>query len=176
MGPLLRKKAETTDYLHDAMVDFLCYGPKIMISDENHFQALMTRIVENALRDKYDWFKARRRSISKERPLPSDTVLHLDRPDAAVKTPSAEAQHHEREAWIRLGMEFLDPKDREILILQKWDDLSFVEIGKRLGISPDAARMRHNSAVDRLTEKVQMLRHGDLSQVLADDAPQSDKT
>jgi RNA polymerase sigma-70 factor (ECF subfamily) len=171
MGPILRQKADTADYVQDAMVEFLRYGPKVLISDENHFQALIIRIVENSLRQNYDWFTAKRRAISKERPLPSDTVLNLDRPNDAVKTPSAEAQRHEREAWIRLGMELLDPKDQEILILQKWENLSFVEIGKRLNLSTDAARMRHNRAVDRLTEKVQLLRSGDLPKVLAEDSP-----
>lgn len=166
MGPLLRKKANTVDYVQDVMVEFLRYGPKVLISDENHFRALMVRIVENTLREKHDWFTARRRAISKERPLPKETVLYLEAPKRRDKTPSVELQRQEQEAWIRLGMELLDPQDQKILILQKWDNLSFVEIGEQLGISPDAARKRHNRAVDRLSEKVVFLRKGDLAKIL----------
>lgn len=162
MGPVLRRKAETTDYVQDAMVEFLRYGPRILISDGDHFRALLVRIVENALRDKHDWFTRRRRAVSRERPLPADTVLSLDPPRARMKTPSAAAGHHEREAWVRLGMELLEPEDREVLVLRQWENLSFAEIGERLGISKDAARMRNNRAVSRLGEIVGSLRRRNL--------------
>jgi RNA polymerase sigma factor (sigma-70 family) len=146
------------------MVQFLQYGPRIQISDDNHFRALLVRIVENALRDKYDWFTARRRAISKECPLPTDTVLCLDPPKPLIKTPSTDAHDHEREAWVRLGTELLDAEDREVLILRQWENLSYAEIGKRLDISADAARMRNNRAIARLGEIVGELRRGNIAE------------
>lgn len=69
VGPHLRSKGETCDYVQDAMVEFLRYGPRIRITDENHFRALLIRIVENTLRGKRDWFVAQRRNISRQMPL-----------------------------------------------------------------------------------------------------------
>ena len=158
LGPLLRRGAETSDYVQDAMIEFLRYGPRIVISDDDHFRALIVRIVENSLRNKYDWFTAQRRAIARERPIPSDTILRLDPPKDSVKTPSQSVQRHEDEAWVRLCMELIDPEDSEIIILRQWEHLSFVQIGEKLGISANTARMRHNRAVNRLAEQVGNLR------------------
>lgn len=170
LGPLLRRKGDTSDYVQDAIIQFLKYGPRILISEDGHFRALLLRIVENSLRDKHDWFTARRRAVARERPLPTDTVLSLDPPQGSDKTPSQVAQEQEDEAWIRLGMELLDPEDREPLILRQWESLSFKEIGERLGISTDAAWMRHNRAVQRLAKKVGDLRRRGISSVVEDGA------
>jgi len=171
IGPLLRRKGETSDYVQDALIQFLQYSPRFILSNEAAFRALLMRIVENTLRDKHDWFTARRRAIAQERPLPSDTVLLLDPPHGAVDTPSKSAERHEQEAWIRLGIEFLDPEDRELLVLRHWDNLSFIEIGERFGITSNAAWKKHNRAICRLGENVCVLRQGKLDTILEEHPP-----
>jgi RNA polymerase sigma factor (sigma-70 family) len=165
---MLRSRGDTVDYVQDAMIQFLQFGPRFTVTRDEDFRALLARIVENSLRNKYDWFKARRRDIARERPLPSDTVLSLDRAEGTVRTPSTSAEKNEREAWIRLGMELLDPDQREVLVLRQWERLPFAEMGERLGTTADAARMRHNHAVRKLGEKVQLLRDGRLPDALAE--------
>ena len=160
LGPLLRRKGETEDFVQDAVVQFLRYGPKIRIMDGNRFRALLTKIVENTLRDQYDRFTAYRRNLAKERPLPEDTRLLLDPPRKGVESPSHAACENEREAWIRLGMELLEPNDREMLIFRQWNKMTFPEIAKHLGISEKAAWMRHNRALVELGKKVGDLRQG----------------
>ena len=125
LGPLLRRKAETMDYVQDAMVQFLRYGPSVLVAEDDHFRALLVRIVENSIRNKYDWFTARRRAVSREKPLPPDTVLSLDQPVDQVTRPSQDAANNENEAWVRLGLELIDPEDSEVVILRQWQDLSF---------------------------------------------------
>jgi RNA polymerase sigma factor (sigma-70 family) len=169
LGPVLRSRGDTVDYVQDAMIQFLQFGPRFTVTREEDFRALVARIVENSLRNKYDWFTARRRDIARERPLPSDTVLSLDPLRGSARTPSMSAERREREAWIRLGMELLDADAREILILRQWDRMSYAQIGERLGTTPDAARMRHNQAVRRLASKVQTLRTGRLAEALAEE-------
>jgi len=160
LGGLLRQAANPSDYVQDAMVQFLEYGPRFSVAREAHFRALLLRIVENTIRGKHDWFTARRRELARERPLPSETVLSLDRPRDEVKTPSKSAERHEEEAWVRMGMEFLDPEDRELLIFRQWDKLSWADIGRRLGVSETAARLKHRRVVSRLGEKIWALRTG----------------
>jgi RNA polymerase sigma-70 factor (ECF subfamily) len=147
------------------MVEFLRYGPRFTLSDENHFRALLLRIVQNVLRNRHDWFLARRRNIAQERPLPSETVLSLDPPRNSVKTPSRLIAQHEQEAWVRMGLEFLEEEHRDIIVLRKWDELPFEEIGKRLGVSSNAARMRHRHAVLKLEEMIWKLRRGTIPSV-----------
>lgn len=162
---LLRRKGESGDYVQDAVVQFLSYGPRFILSNEAHFRAILMRIVENALHDKYDWFTTQRREIALERPLPSDTVLSLDPHHLRRATPSKSAERHEQEAWIRLGMELLDADDREVLVLRQWKKQSFPEIGDHLGMSPDAARMKYKRAVGKLGDQVGALRHGKLTDI-----------
>jgi RNA polymerase sigma-70 factor (ECF subfamily) len=166
MGSQLRGKGETSDYVQDAVVEFLRYGPRFTLSSDAVFRALLLKIVKNTLRHRRVWFTARRRDIAREHPLPSDTVLSLDRPEGPAGTPSQSAARHEHEAWIRLGLELLDPEPREVLVLRKWDNLSFSEIGARLGISTEAARKRHNRALDRLSSMIWEIRQGKLNNIL----------
>jgi len=168
MGPILRSKAETTDLVQDSILQFLQYGPRFKISNDAHFRGLMFKVVMNTIYKKMDWFTARRRQIALERPLASDTILSFDPPKSYDKTPSQSVDRHEREAWVRMGMEFLEPEAREILVLRKWDNLPFDDIGTRLGIKPDAARMRYNRALGRLGSKICALRMGKLEKVIAE--------
>jgi DNA-directed RNA polymerase specialized sigma24 family protein len=53
-------------------------------------------------------------------------------------------------------------------MLRQWDGLSFGDVGERLGIAEDAARMRFQRALGRLARLVQRLRAGELQKVLAE--------
>ncbi len=169
LSPLLRRKADTVDYVQDAMVQFLRFAPRFVVSNDAALRALLWKIVENTLLNKYDWYTARRREIARERPLPSDTILSLDPPRDSVRSPSRSAEHHEQEAWVRLGLEFLEPEDREVLVLRKWDSLSFAEIGARFGLTESGARMKHNRALRKLGDVIWSLRSGNMDNLLKED-------
>ncbi|MFH1999192.1 MAG: sigma-70 family RNA polymerase sigma factor [Planctomycetota bacterium] len=160
LGPLLRRRGETEDFVQEAVVQFLRYGPKIQIEDGRRFRALLARIVENSLRDQHDHFTAHRRNIAKEHPLSADTRLSLDPTQESVKTPSEIYWVNEQEAWIRLGMELVESEDRLMLIYRQWNKMSFKEIAEQLGITEKTAWMRHNRAVVKLSKIVMDLRQG----------------
>jgi len=171
LGNLLRSKGETCDYVQDAVLEFLRYGPRVVVSNEGQFRALMVRIVGNSLRNNYDWFTTLRRQAARECKLTRDTVLYLDPPRSDVKTPSHHQGIHEQEAWVRFAMELLDPADREVLVFRQWENLSFDQIGERLGITKEAAWMRHKRALNRLAEKAWGLRQGKLAEFLKESVP-----
>lgn len=158
LGAGLRARGETQDYVQDAMIEVLQYGPKFVSQSQTRFRNIIARIIENTLRDRNDWFRARRRALSKERPLPADSVLNLDAPAASVPRPSQNALGNERDAMLRLALELLDPEDRKVILLRQWNEKSFPEIGAELGISPDSARMRFTRALPRLAAKLAELR------------------
>ena len=166
LSHLLRRKVETGDIVQDAVVQFLRYGPRFHLSSDRQFRALLCRIVENVIRDKYDWFTAQRRAIALERPLPADTVLNLDPPDRGVESPSRIVAQHEQEAWVRLGLELLGHNEREVIVFRDWECLSFEEVGKRIGTSRDTARRRYLEAIFLLMDHVRSLREGKLDQIL----------
>lgn len=157
LGPLLRGKAETVDYVQDAVVEVLRYGPRFVCSDRDRFRALLARIVENTLRDKHDWHRARRRAAERETALPSESVLDLD---GSAERPSRVCEQREREQWIRLALELIDPDERQVILLREWEQLSFEEIGAKLSCSEEAARKRFTRALPRLVERVRDLQAG----------------
>ena len=158
LGPLLKARGGTQDYVQDAMVEVLQYAPRFVSADTTRFRNIVARIIENMLRDKHDWYKAKRRALSKEIPVPSDSVLNLDRPRESVTRPSENATRHERESWVRLALELLDPEDRKVILLRQWEKRSFRDIGEHFGITEDSARMRFNRALPRLARKIAELR------------------
>ncbi|MBU0755228.1 MAG: sigma-70 family RNA polymerase sigma factor [Planctomycetes bacterium] len=168
LGPLLLAKADAGDYIHDVVIQFLQYGPRIQISEDEHIRALLIRIIESALRDKHDWYTAQRRANHLEQPLPLDIVLSLDPPARSITTPSRAAELHEEEAWIRLGIELLEPDDRKLIVLRQWEGCSFKEIGGKLGVSHDTAWKKHNRAVHRLAKKVAELQRNRINSILTD--------
>jgi RNA polymerase sigma-70 factor (ECF subfamily) len=166
LGDFRRSKGETGDFVQEAMVQFLKHGPRIQLSNDRQLRALLGKIVENVICDKYAWFTAQRRNMARERPLPPDSMLMLDPPQSRQKTPSKVTQQQEQEAWARLGLELLEPRDREVVILHHWEDLSFSQIGKMLEISKVAARKRYIQASYRLLGKIRALQSGRIEAAL----------
>lgn len=95
-------------------------------------------------------------------------MLNLDDAAVSLKTPSKRMEQQELEAWLRLGVELLNENDREVIVLRQWEDLPFEEIGKRLEITANAARMRNERAVGRLAKLLGRLRRGNLADILQD--------
>src|SRR5262245_24795818 len=75
LGDLLRAHGETGDYVQEALIDALRYGPRVVVADDDQFRALLGRIVENVLRDENDRFRAKKRGHCRPRELPADSVL-----------------------------------------------------------------------------------------------------
>ena len=162
LGEFLGQRGEASDYLHDALLDFLRDGPRFQVRDESQLRALLGQVIENTLRDKHDWFRAKRRSLRPTVDLPGDSVLDLQSGALQSSTPSRAADRDERRAWVRLALELLEPEDRKLILARDYEERSFGEIGAELGLQPDAARMRWNRAVARLGQVLLRLRAGTL--------------
>jgi len=158
IGPNLRGHAESIDFVQEAMIDFMEYGPRFEVSDDEQFRALMVKIVENNLRDENKRLHRQRRDVARERGRASDTVLNLDPPQQSVQTPSLVVDRQEKHEWIRLALEFLDPLDREVLRLREWEGMTFEAIGERLDMTENGARMRYRRALPKLARQVKQLR------------------
>ena len=167
LGERLREFEQTQDVVQDAMLELFEYGPRFEMASRRHFRGLLARIIENVLRGKHEWYHRQRRDIARLRPIPSDTVLHLEGAEGGA-TPSAILSEHEEEAMLRLALELMAPADREVLTLRQWEGLSFAEVGQRLAIEENTARMRFNRALPRLVENVRLMRRGDLDSLLSD--------
>lgn len=158
LGPALRTRGDTEDYMQDAMIEALKYSPRFVSRSQSRFRHIMVRIIENVLRDKNRWYQARRRAMSKERPILSDSVIDLDPPHESATRPGDKAHQNERELWVRLALEFLRPDDRKLILMRQWEGKSFAEIAGELGITTETARMRFHRSLPRLGRKIMELR------------------
>ena len=168
LGPLLRRRGQTQDFVQEAMVDVLQYGPRFVLSDQAQFRALLGRIVENTLRDQFEWHTAKKRAVGREHALPSGSVVDLDSRARSATQPMEAAARSESQEWIRLALELLDPEDRKVLLLREWHGLSFAEVGQELGMQENTARMRFQRALPKLAAKVRELRDGRLPDLVGE--------
>lgn len=160
LGDFLRRHGDADDYLQDAMADFLRDAPQFQVRDGAQFRSLLARVVENTLRDRNDWFRAKRRDLARNAALPSESVLALDPALHRGTTPSRAADRSETREWVRLALELMGAEDRKIILAREYEDRSFVDIGSDLGMTANAVRMRWVRAVARLAELLQELRAG----------------
>lgn len=162
LGHLLRRVHQTNDMVQEAMLEFLRYGPKIRILDDSHFRLLLRRIVENRLCHENDFYTARRRKLAREQPLPSSTILNIESERMTDDSPTKVVQKNEEKAWVLLALEFLDTKEREILIRRMWDNESYKKIGECYGITKDATCKRIIRALERMKGFIDSLKKGNI--------------
>ena len=166
LGRDLRKFGDTGDFVQEAVVRVLTFGPRFVMSSREQFRGLMAKIVLNLMRGKHRELFALKRRVDKEKPLGSDSLLYLDRPQSTVIRPEQAAEHAEEKEWLRLGLLLLEPKDQTLIDLH-WQGLTDAQLGERVGVSANTARMRRNRAVGRLTKLILDLQSGRLDEVLA---------
>lgn len=160
LRPTMRDAGETHDFVQNAMVAALEYGPRFEITDRDRFRALIARIVENDFRDGHRYLRRECRDVRRNTGPATDTILKLDPAAYSVTTPSRCASRDERREWVRLALDLLDPADREVIRSRDWEHLTFAAAVARIGISEDGARKRYERALPKLARKVAQLRSG----------------
>lgn len=154
----LRRELDSADLLQDVVVSLLGAAGGIAIRDEEHFRALLVRVVEADVHDRMRWQGRERRDRGRERSLPADGSLHGAMPLESVTRPSQHVDRDERIAWVRVAMLRLPPDDQLLLQRRIWQQQPFAQIAAECALSEDAARMRLNRALARLAQAVAALR------------------
>jgi RNA polymerase sigma-70 factor (ECF subfamily) len=113
----------------------------------------LVRIAENEIRDQADFQHRQRRDIAAGVPL-DEITLQLA---ASGRSALSEAALNEQADYLTRALEGLDPDHREVIVLRKLEELSFKEVGARLGRSEDACRMLLARAMVALTVKLKAI-------------------
>ncbi len=92
-------------------------------------------------------FRAAKRRVSRE--VSIDEVAQDDSP-GMVEPPSADFESRERDAALLATLERLPDHYREVVLWHNKDRLPFEEVGRRHGVSAEAARKRWTRALERL--------------------------
>ena len=149
MGRTLRSKMESRDILQAALMKSFQHLEDFKGSDTQSLGAWLARIAEREIADRVDFHQRQRRDAAREEPLDIE-ALGAAVP-APVKSALTQAILDEKARHLEAAMDTLSDAHREIILLRKFEELSFGEIARRLDKSEDACRMLLARAMVALT-------------------------
>jgi RNA polymerase sigma-70 factor (ECF subfamily) len=125
----------TSDVFHKAFERLASFD-----AEKGTFSAWIYRIARNSVIDHYR---------TQKRTVPIEDAFDIGEEDHTIE---------EHDALITLGkvrtfMEKLSPRQREIITLRIWEELSYREIAELIGGTEDSAKMAFSRAMKELREK-----------------------
>jgi len=146
MSKKLRSKLESMDVVQETLIHALSGLDNFTYKNEGDFVRWLSKIAENELRGSLKKLHADKRDIRKEVPLDNY------RPTAGGKfagtpgpieatTPSVIMSRKEDLDKLEKAIDKLRPEYREVIMLAKIEELSYSQIGDRLGKSTGAVKM-----------------------------------
>ena len=159
LGSRLRSRMESGDILQDTFMSALGSFDHFEMRDEASFIQWLSRIAENQIRDAADYVKAAKRDVAREVPLAgtgpdSDESMGID-PVASGMLPADALSIGEQTLVVEQCLEQLSDEYRELVVLRDYVGMSWDQIAEVTGRpSPDAARMKHATAMASLARLV----------------------
>ena len=150
MGAKLRSRMESTDLLNATLLRAFQSFDSLEARNTPSLMAWLARIAESEIHDEADRLNAQRRDAAKEVALDSG-VAELA---ARLRTQTSRLVLSESRLRLERALGELSDEYREIVVLRRYEELGFKEIGSRLGKSPDACRMLLARAMTALTLKM----------------------
>ena len=146
MGAEIRSKLESMDLVQDALMCALRDLGDFTYRNEGDFLRWLTKIAENRLRDNVDKLHAEKRDIRREirlddRGRTTGRMLVGTAGSIEATTPSVIMSRKEDLDRLEKAMDKLRPEYREVIMLAKVEELSYSQIGDRLGKSTGAVKM-----------------------------------
>jgi len=147
MGVTLRARVESRDILQATLLKSFERIEQFEGDTGGSLMAWLARIAENEIRDRVDFDHRIRRDVAREAALEpaGATIASRQHSPLSMTILNEEADRLER------AMERLEPPHREVILLRKFEELSFREIAVRMGRSEDACRMLLARALAALT-------------------------
>ncbi len=137
LGPHLRRRLESRDILQATMLRAFQGLGRFEGSGSRSLMAWLGTIAVGEIRDQTNFYGRQKRDAAR------DATLHsqLDPVAMKVHTEVSRLQIQEDMKRMERALDELSETYREIILLRSFEELSFQEIGERLGKSPDACRM-----------------------------------
>jgi len=149
LGRDLRSRLESRDVLQTTLLKSFARIHELKGDETRSLMAWLARIAEHEIRDCADFHHRQRRDRQRDIALPDDAPL-----PALTRSALSKVILDEQAARVEEAIESLAPAHRDVILLRKFEELSFAEIGERLGKSEDACRMLLARAMTALTLKM----------------------
>jgi len=149
LGAKLRERIESRDILQATLVKALLHIEGFRGAGRPSLMAWLARIAENEIRDVADFHGRERRAL--EQTVAVGGTHEMDRLAAQLRSETSRIADDERSARLLQAVESLPAEQQEVIVLRHLEELSFGEVGERMGRSPDACRMLLARAMTTLT-------------------------
>jgi RNA polymerase sigma-70 factor (ECF subfamily) len=148
VGALKRRKGES-DLVQDTLLAAFCDLERFEAAGPGSFGRWLDAILEHKARDFARRELRARRAVTRE-----EGGLSGVRPVDAGPSPSSVAGRGERAARLKSAIARLEGDQRTVVVLVHQRGMTFVEAGRLMGRSADAARMLYARAVTRLATEM----------------------
>jgi len=147
MGPSLRARLESRDVLQATLLKAFQGLDRFQGQGSTTLVAWLAQIAANEIRDQADFHRCECRDAAREEALDDRSQVV----QAAVRSALSRLILDEEQQRLERALESLPADYREVILLRRLEELSYAEIGERLGRSPDACRMLFARAMAALT-------------------------
>ncbi|MBC8352206.1 MAG: sigma-70 family RNA polymerase sigma factor [Planctomycetes bacterium] len=149
-------KAGASDLVQESMLSAQrCIGD-FRGKSRDELLAWLRGILLNDIKETRRRFRTAGRDVFREQGIDVGSVrLRAEQVAAAHATPATDAIAHEEADRLQAALDCLASDDREVIMLRNWQQLSFVDIGKRMGRSTEAARKLWSRAIIRLQDELE---------------------
>jgi RNA polymerase sigma-70 factor (ECF subfamily) len=157
LDPNLRAKLGASDIVQETLLTAQCKIPEFVGHNEGELLAWLRGILVNDLHDAHRRYRGTaKRQVKREVSLAGDSrqlgpVAEVTGRD---RTPGTEAMAAEEAQALRQAMRRLPKEYVMVLRLRNWRQLSFAEIGQRMGRSTEAVRKLWSRAIARLQQEL----------------------
>ena len=149
LGKDLRARLESRDILQATLLKSFEHLGDLKGEETRSVMAWLARIAEHEIRDCADFHQRQRRDAARDVAIDDDAPL-----PALTRSALSRVILDQQAERLEDALESLSPAHREVILLRKFEELSFAEIGQRLGKSEDACRMLLARAMTALTLKM----------------------
>jgi RNA polymerase sigma-70 factor, ECF subfamily len=154
VGSELRVKVAPSDLVQETIFAAVQDFKKFAGNTERELLAWLTKILSYRIVGAARRFRSQQADIGREVSIDDEAMeieLSLSGMDG---TPSALVMAEDEEKRLLAAMKGLDADDEQLVRMRNWDQLTFAEIGKRLGLSESGTRKRWGQAVQELRRRL----------------------
>ncbi|MBU0755175.1 MAG: sigma-70 family RNA polymerase sigma factor [Planctomycetes bacterium] len=154
LGRRLRGQVDSMDLIQSVWGDVLAELNQFSYNGpDSFFSWLIVRMVHK-IQTKARYLTAGKRNPDKLEAIAGNESVEEDRvqPLRENKTPSQMAINKERMEKFSMILDHFPKINRQVLVLRIRDELDFLNIGKRIGKSEDAARMLYSRSLKKLVD------------------------
>ena len=150
MSGNLDRRVDAEDVLQNTMLKAFDNIDRFDGSGPTTLLGWMAIIANNEVRDQARFHKRDRRDIRQNTAI-ATKHNHLAE---QIRSQTSLLMLKQRSQQLDDALKKLEPDHREVILLRKFEDLSFKEIGDRMGRTSDASRMLLARAMTRLTSEM----------------------